>query len=67
MLNLPSTDAMHVRNQQKAFPAEPLVCSDWRTGIHVPAGAAFTLRHLRLSDAPALLAMLNTEEVARTL
>jgi RimJ/RimL family protein N-acetyltransferase len=65
MLNLPSTSAMQVRNQQKAFPAEPLVCSDWRTHIHVPTSAAFTLRHLRLSDAPALLAMLTSQEVAR--
>jgi len=65
MLNLPSTHAMQVPSQRPAFPAEPLVCSDWRTGIHVPVGAEFTLRHLRAGDAPTLLAMLSTEEVAR--
>jgi [ribosomal protein S5]-alanine N-acetyltransferase len=65
MLNLPSTQTMHVRSQQNAFPTEPLVCSDWRRGIHVPVGAEFTLRHLRISDAATLLAMLTTEEVAR--
>ena len=65
MLNLPSTQAMHVRSQQNAFPAEPLVCSDWRRGIHVPVGPEFTLRHLRMSDAATLLEMLTTEEVAR--
>jgi len=65
MLNLPSTDAMQVPSQRPAFPAEPLVTSDWRVGIHVPVRAEFTLRHLRASDAPTLLAMLNTEEVAR--
>lgn len=39
--------------------------SDWRQGLPVLAGSMVTLRDLRLSDAPALLAMLSTEEVAR--
>jgi RimJ/RimL family protein N-acetyltransferase len=65
MLNLPSTHTMHVRGQQNAFPTESLLCSDWRRGIHAPVGAEFTLRHLRISDAATLLAMLTTEEVAR--
>ena len=39
--------------------------SDWRASLPVLAGAGFTLRELRAEDAPALLAMLSTEEVSR--
>jgi len=39
--------------------------SDWRQGLPVLAGARFTLRELVAEDAPVLLAMLTTEEVAR--
>lgn len=39
--------------------------TDWRRALPVLAGEQVTLRELRLSDAPALLAMLATEEVAR--
>ncbi|MGE0042364.1 MAG: GNAT family N-acetyltransferase [Vicinamibacterales bacterium] len=39
--------------------------SDWRQSLPVLAGRGFTLRELRLEDAPSLLAMLSTEEVAR--
>jgi RimJ/RimL family protein N-acetyltransferase len=39
--------------------------SDWRRNVPVLAGQQVTLRELRLSDAPALLAMLTTDEVAR--
>lgn len=39
--------------------------SDWRQGLPMLAGSMVTLRDLRLSDAPTLLAMLSTEEVAR--
>jgi RimJ/RimL family protein N-acetyltransferase len=39
--------------------------SDWRQALPVLAGSMVTLRELRLSDAPSLLAMLSTEEVAR--
>jgi len=38
---------------------------DWRGGLPVLTGDGVTLRELRLSDAPALLAMLATEEVSR--
>jgi RimJ/RimL family protein N-acetyltransferase len=41
------------------------VSSDWRTGLPLLCGAQVTLRELRLSDAPSLLAMLTTEEVTR--
>jgi RimJ/RimL family protein N-acetyltransferase len=39
--------------------------SDWRQGLPVLRGSMVTLRELRLSDAPSLLAMLSTEEVSR--
>jgi [ribosomal protein S5]-alanine N-acetyltransferase len=39
--------------------------TDWRRSLPVLTGATVTLRELRASDAPALLAMLSTEEVAR--
>ena len=39
--------------------------SEWRTTLPVLSGPNFVLRELRVEDAPALLAMLSTEEVAR--
>ncbi len=39
--------------------------TEWRQGLPVLNGEKVTLRELRLSDAPSLLAMLATEEVAR--
>ena len=39
--------------------------SDWKSGLPVLTGSSFTLREMRLEDAPSLLAMLTTEEVAR--
>jgi RimJ/RimL family protein N-acetyltransferase len=46
--------------------ADPAVASsDWRRALPVLEGKQVTLRELRLSDAPTLLAMLSTEEVAR--
>ena len=37
----------------------------WRESLPVLAGEKFILRELRAEDAPSLLAMLSTEEVAR--
>ena len=39
--------------------------SDWKDALPVMTGSTFTLRELRLEDAPSLLAMLTTEEVSR--
>ena len=39
--------------------------TDWRSGLPVLAGSNFTLRELRIDDAPSLMAMLTTEEVSR--
>ena len=41
------------------------VTTNWKTALPVLAGSSFTLRELRVEDAPSLLAMLTTEEVAR--
>lgn len=46
-------------------PTMATVSSDWRDALPVLSGALVTLRELELSDAPSLLAMLSTEEVAR--
>jgi [ribosomal protein S5]-alanine N-acetyltransferase len=43
----------------------PLVSSDWQRGLPMLSSTTVTLRELQLSDAPSLLAMLTTEEVAR--
>jgi RimJ/RimL family protein N-acetyltransferase len=42
-----------------------IVSTDWEKGLPVLSAGTVTLRELQLSDAPALLAMLTTEEVAR--
>jgi ribosomal-protein-alanine N-acetyltransferase len=42
-----------------------ITSSDWRTALPVLEAGAITLRELKLSDAPTLLALLSTEEVAR--
>jgi RimJ/RimL family protein N-acetyltransferase len=39
--------------------------TNWRQQLPVLTGAGITLRELRMSDAPALLALLTTEEVTR--
>ena len=39
--------------------------TDWRDGLPALTGAMATLRELRPADAPALLAMLSSEEVMR--
>ena len=39
--------------------------SDWKQALPVLTGSMVTLRELRLSDAPSLLTMLSSEEVAR--
>jgi [ribosomal protein S5]-alanine N-acetyltransferase len=45
--------------------AAETVVTDWTAGLPVLACDGFTLRELRLTDAPALLALLTTEEVTR--
>ena len=45
--------------------AAATVASDWRRTLPVLEARCVTLRQLEIDDAPALLAMLTTEEVAR--
>ncbi len=47
------------------LPETEAVSTDWRQALPVLTGHNVTLRELRLSDAPTLLAMLKTEEVER--
>ena len=42
-----------------------ITTSDWRLSLPVLGGTDFILRELKADDAPTLLSMLNTEEVAR--
>jgi RimJ/RimL family protein N-acetyltransferase len=44
---------------------EPAPTANWRAALPVLKGQGVTLRELRLSDAPSLLAFLTTEEVTR--
>jgi len=41
------------------------VTTDWKSALPMLAGSSFTLRELRVEDAPSLRARLTTEEVAR--
>jgi ribosomal-protein-alanine N-acetyltransferase len=56
----PQLREVHVRTEPPAA-----VTTDWRRTVPVLTGRGVTLRDLRMSDAPALLELLTTEEVAR--
>ena len=55
----------HCPPVEEVLPADPVVASEWQTGLPLLAGDGVTLRELRLSDAATLFAMLTTEEVSR--
>ena len=68
MERTPFTDAMPIERASamiRTTPTTTVTTSDWKDALPVIAGSAFTLRELRLEDAPSLLAMLTTEEVSR--
>jgi len=66
MEKMPFRDSEQTMDVQAVIEAASRVTtSDWRRSLPVLKGAKVTLRDLRLSDAPSLLAMLATEEVAR--
>ena len=46
-------------------PADYTVTTDWRAGLPLLASSGVILRELRVSDAPALFAMISSEEVSR--
>jgi ribosomal-protein-alanine N-acetyltransferase len=43
----------------------PVAATDWRTSLPVLTGTGVSLRELRMADAPALLELLSSAEVAR--
>jgi [ribosomal protein S5]-alanine N-acetyltransferase len=68
MEKMPFRDAEEVSDVHAviaAAAASSVTCSDWRQKLPTINGALVTLRELRLSDAPSLLAMLTTEEVTK--
>ena len=67
MEKMPFRDSEVVMDVQSviADASSTTTTSDWRQGLPVMGGSMVTLRELRLSDAPSLLSMLSTEEVAR--
>src|SRR4051812_19498929 len=67
MEKMPFRDAEGVMDVNAVMEAAraTTIESNWRQALPVLTGSMVTLRELRLSDAPSLLAMLSTEEVAR--
>lgn len=67
MEKMPFRSAETVMDVQAVINAARSVTttSDWRQALPVLTGSMVTLRELRLSDAPSLLSMLSSDEVAR--
>ena len=68
MSRMPARDARRMFNLRAliaAATAPHTRTSDWRQALPVLTGAMATLRELRPADAPALLTMLSSREVAR--
>src|SRR5919107_1269589 len=69
MEKMPFRDAQELTDLDEviaaARAANATTTSDWRKTLPVLTGSMVTLRELRLSDAPSLLAMLSTHEVSR--
>jgi len=65
MENMPYRPELNVRVPRPSADHPTVVSSDWRGALPVLSGTRVTLRELRPSDAPSLLAMLTTEEVTR--
>ena len=60
-----ATTMIRTANLEMRHRETVVTTSDWKSGLPVMAASTFTLRDLQLEDAPSLLAMLTTEEVAR--
>src|SRR3954447_1315489 len=67
MEKMPFRDAEGVMDVNAVMEAAraTTIESSWRQSLPVLTGKMVTLRELRLSDAPSLLAMLATDEVAK--
>jgi RimJ/RimL family protein N-acetyltransferase len=58
--------AVQLETFPSASPAVPVpAASDWRAGLPVLQGSVISLRELRMTDAPALLAAFGSAEVTR--
>ncbi len=64
MERMPYRDDIGVQTQLRPAADTPAT-SNWRDALPVLAGGSVVLRELRRDDAPALHALLTTEEVAR--
>jgi len=51
--------------ENSSTPPSRVTSTNWRHALPVLTGRGVTLRELELTDAPALLAMLSTDEVSR--
>jgi len=65
MEKMPYQEQLDVTPVGSLRVATAVMESDWRQRVPVLTGSMVTLRELELGDAPSLLAMLTTEEVAR--
>jgi RimJ/RimL family protein N-acetyltransferase len=67
LASLTTTFDQPLRSRERSVeaPATTVAVSDWQTALPVMIGQRVTLRELRTADAPALLALLTTEEVTR--
>jgi RimJ/RimL family protein N-acetyltransferase len=68
MEKMPFRDAETVMNVSAVIDAArgtTTTTTNWQQALPVLSGSMVTLRELRLSDAPSLLSMLSSEEVAR--
>lgn len=65
MENMPYRPEIIMRAPATSLAGPEVVTTDWRQGLPLLAGTRVTLRELRTSDAPSLMAMLTTEEVTR--
>src|SRR5262245_29992599 len=63
MEKMPFRHELEIQVIEQSF--EQAVTSDWRQALPVLCGRQVRLRELRTSDAPALFALLTTQEVAR--
>lgn len=60
-----ATTSRNTRNATSMTATHAAVATNWKTALPVLTGSTFTLRELRVEDAPSLFAMLTTEEVSR--
>lgn len=65
MEKMPYQTHLEVMPVQATIAPQPVISSDWRTGLPVLCGKQVVLRELRSTDAASLFSLLTTEEVSR--